>query len=215
MSVSIAPGAMSSSRTPKGASSVRSDSLSAETAALLARYDAKKGTGRSVEQDVMLQRTLPLAWRSAGIARRVTSIKPNRLVSNISRHSSMGADSTGRYGPSTPALLTSTRSCFGISMVSGLVTSRRLTSIVPLPAWLGRSLPAAGSRMLAMTSKPRCASSVAMARPMPRLAPVTRAVPSAFTVASVTESVREPIVQEEHWDRRVARLVRCGFRPDP
>jgi hypothetical protein len=37
--------------------------------------------------------------------------------------------------------------------------------------------PASGYRMVAIVAKPRSANSRAMARPMPRLAPVTRALP--------------------------------------
>src|SRR5439155_8463020 len=70
-------------------------------------------------------------------------------------------------------------------MEAGSSTSSRSTR---MPA---RSAPAFGSRMVATTSKPRRASSVATARPMPRLAPVTSATPSGRT--GLLEVALEPV----------------------
>ena len=75
-----------------------------------------------------------------------------------------------------PALLTRTRTSFGTSNVEGSVTSSRLTLSRP-SASASMPAPAAVSRMVATVSKPRLASSSAMARPIPRLAPVTNALP--------------------------------------
>ena len=75
-----------------------------------------------------------------------------------------------------PALFTRTRRSSGSSNVAGSVTSslavRRRPSVSD-----AMEAPASGSRMVATVSKPRSANSRAIARPMPRLAPVTNALP--------------------------------------
>jgi hypothetical protein len=123
---------------------------------------------------------LPVA-RNAGIARRVTSMSPNTFVSNIARHSSIGVRSNDGCGASTPALFTSTRNSDGIANPSASVTSSGSTRSDPpaAAASSARPSPARGSRMVATTSNPRAASSSAVARPIPRLAPVMSAVPCA------------------------------------
>ena len=69
MSVSIGPGMISSTRIPNCATSACSDSPIAVTAALLARYAPRNGTGASIDDDVTLQITPPPAARMSGIAR--------------------------------------------------------------------------------------------------------------------------------------------------
>src|SRR2546423_15061343 len=105
MSVSIGPGMISTTRIPNCATSDASDPPIAVTAAFVARYAAMNGTGARVDDDVMLQITPPPVERMSGIARLVTSMRPNTLVSNNVRHDSMGITSTGRLSLSTPALL--------------------------------------------------------------------------------------------------------------
>src|SRR2546421_2827716 len=141
----------------------------------------------------MLQITPPPAARTSGIARLVTSTSPNTLVSNMSRHSSRGVSSTGRCSRSTPALLTRTRRPSGSRTASGRVTSKAWTRSRPSASAASSDIPApaVGSRIVATTSKPRRASSSAIARPMPLLAPVTAAIPAGsmfppvLTAASV------------------------------
>src|SRR5262245_40523966 len=135
----------------------------------------------------MLQITRPPASWIRGIARRVTSTSPNTFVSNISRHSSSGVSSTGRCSRSTPALFTSTRRPSGRRIVSGRVTSSGSTRSRPASACASsaRPAPADTSRIVATTSKPRRASSSAIARPIPRLAPVTAAIPAGSMVSPV------------------------------
>jgi hypothetical protein len=85
--------------------------------------------------------------------------------------------SSGRLSPRR-LRLTSTRSPAGMSIVDSSFTSRRPTRIdAPLPASSTMPAPCSGSRIVARTSKPRRASSIATARPIPRPAPVTRATP--------------------------------------
>ena len=119
MSVSIGPGMISTTRMPNCATSACSDSPIALTAALLARYAPRNGTGASIDDDVTLQITPPPASRMIGIARLVTSTSPNTLVSKSVRHTSAGITSSGRLSLSTPALFTSTRSPSGSSIVAG------------------------------------------------------------------------------------------------
>src|SRR5262245_28856808 len=135
----------------------------------------------------MLQITPPPALRTSGIARRVTSTSPKTFVSNISRHSSSGVSSTGRCSRSTPAWLTSTRRPSGRRIVSARVTSSASTRSRPPRACAssGRPAPAWASRIVATTSNPRRASSSAIARPMPRLAPVTAAIPAGSMLPPV------------------------------
>src|SRR5665213_21757 len=119
-----------------------------------------------------------------GTACLVTSTRPNTLVANKRSHDSSGMCSSGRLSLSTPALFTSTRRPSGNEIDDGSVTSRRATWIRP-GAIPSRSLPSAGSRIVAMVSNPRAASSITTARPIPRLAPVTTAVP----LGSMSDSV--------------------------
>ena len=65
---------------------------------------------------------------------------------------------------------------------SGSVVVTHLDMDDPSPTRSAKSAPSSGLRMPATTSNPARARSMATARPMPRLAPVTRATPSAFTV---------------------------------
>src|SRR5437879_5478782 len=135
-----------------------------------------------------------------GIACFVTSTSPNTLVSKIARHASAGITSTGRLSLSTPALFTSTRSPAGRFIVDASFTSRRSTrSVVPSPASAERSAPTAGSRIVATTSNPRRASSIATARPIPRPAPVTSATPFASMFRQHTSAA---LVPSRHFDLR-------------
>src|SRR5438874_1658363 len=165
---------ISITRIPNCATSAASDSPIAVTAAFDARYVPRNGTGASVDDDVMLQITPPPAARMIGTARFVTSTSPNTLVANKRCHDSSGMCSTGRLSLSTPALLTSTRKPSGSAMLEGSVTSSRSTRIPDDPK---RSSPSVVFLIEATVSKPRAASSIATARPIPRLAPVTTAVP--------------------------------------
>ena len=96
MSVSIGPGMISTTRMPNGATSARNDSPIAVTAALLARYAPRNGTGASIDEHVTLQITPPPPARMIGTARLVTSTRPNTFVSKSLRHTSAGMTSSGR-----------------------------------------------------------------------------------------------------------------------
>ncbi len=144
MSVSIGPGMTSSTRMPNAATSACKDSPIAPTAALLARYVPRNGTGASTDDDVTLQITPPPASRMSGTARFVTSTRPKTLVSKSVRHASDGISSSGRFSLSTPALFTSRRSPRGRSIDPGSVTSRRATVMLPTASEAsasGRSAP--------------------------------------------------------------------------
>ena len=139
-----------------------------------------------MDEDETLHTTEGRLTRRTGMALMVTATRPSTLVSNTARQSSRRLCSTGRYSESTPALFTSTRRSSGNAKVAGSVTSIRATVSRPsVPAAVGASpTPSAGFRMVATVSNPRLASSTATARPMPRLAPVTSALPPTSIVNS-------------------------------
>ena len=119
--------------------------------------------------------TPPPLRRSSGITACVNAARPKTFVSKIRRHASIESCSSGRCSSSAPALFTRTRKPPGGSKSSSLVTSSK----TGCRAGQSRcsAAPSSIRRTPAKTSNPRFESSIATARPMPRLAPVTKALP--------------------------------------
>ena len=121
--------------------------------------------------------TRPDAARSAGSSACVTATCPTTLTSSWRRSSPRSSAST-TPPMAIPALLTSASrrspaASAAPSMESGSVTSRRMIRRRPEAA-APRRRPASSSRTPAMTSWPARSRARALARPMPREAPVIR-----------------------------------------
>ena len=121
----------------------------------------------------------PLAI-SAGSSAWVTCISPITLTSNIRRQSSLSASATGAAPKAPPASLTSTFSVPPTAAASAATDFSSVTSqttgVPPISA--ARASMRSARRAAQNTWKPASASILAVAAPMPLLAPVTTAVRS-------------------------------------
>jgi hypothetical protein len=109
---------------------------------------------------------------------------PSRSVATVSRQSASVISCSGCVGPATPALATTARTGPSASAPAAMFatdassrTSQASGTAVPpaFPAASTVSARLAGSRALAATVNPPAARATVIARPMPRLAPVTTA----------------------------------------
>ena len=121
---------------------------------------------------------------------------PSRSVVRHSRHAARVMSRIGTVGPATPALATTacTRPIRPTSSASAATERSSAASHASGTAlWPADSISptvavnVAGFRAVAATTKPSAASPTAMARPMPRLAPVTTA-----TRSLIGRSMRRP-----------------------
>ena len=123
----------------------------------------------------------PLAI-SAGSSARVTCISPITLTSYIRRQSSLSASATGPEPNAPPALLTRTSSEPPTAAASPVTESASVTSQVTARACppghdlRGEGLDPVRPAGRADDLEPRAASILAVAAPMPLLAPVTTAL---------------------------------------
>src|SRR2546430_1618330 len=168
----------------------------------------------------------------AGMNARNVRKTPSRSVATVSRQSSSVISCSGCVGPATPALATTARTGPSASAPAAIAatdassrTSQASGSAVPpaFPAASTVSARLAGSLALAATVNPPAASATAIARPMPRLAPVTTATglltPTSRLPAGPTGCVRgssaaippNPSHPATPWQER----AEPGRRPQP
>ena len=132
----------------------RSDSPIALTAALLARYAPRNGTGASIDDDVTLQITPPPAARMIGIA----------CLRHLDEPEHVGledrAPRVGRHHLEREVVALDAGVVHEHAQPVGQRDRRRVGHVEPLDAQLGprrlvgESAPSAGSRIVATTSKP-------------------------------------------------------------
>jgi hypothetical protein len=135
--------------------------------------------------------------RIAGSTVRVMVSSPNTLVVNCRSTSGPPRTSTGP-GRANPALLTSTSTPAPPVLASIFAQARRAepSSVTSMPtAWTfgvaaARLASSSSRRAAAKTRCPRCANRVAVARPMPELAPVTSTVSWPVMAGSSLERPR-------------------------
>src|SRR4051812_1670580 len=120
--------------------------------------------------------------RNTGSAAWVTRTTPKRLVSSCARNDSSVVCSTGALS-ACPALLTTTSSRPNVSSAAWTAASTAAPSVTSratvhtrLPKRSARPASCRGSRAVATTVSPASRTAVLMARPKPRLLPVTSQV---------------------------------------
>ncbi len=147
---------------------------------MLAEYDAMVADALRPVPELM-KTTWPPARRSAGISASVTATAPTTFTSNVARQSSTVESATGP-GKKMPALWTSTSSS-PIAAVAAAIASVSVTSSGSVVA-PSRSAVACNAGEGRPANSKVCvgARAVAMAAPIPRLAPVMSAVrmPAAY-----------------------------------
>src|SRR3954452_12053379 len=141
----------------------------------------------------------PFAARSAGSTACVTAAWPTTLTSSTWRRVSIGRPSIGPI-VALPALFTSASRRSGsvsgsAARSSALVTSSLMCRIRGFSA--ARASPSSGRRTPAMTSQPFAASAVAVARPMPRAAPVISTVDMRRTLRPELFEARHQLLGAE------------------
>src|SRR3954464_1108812 len=154
---------------------------------------------------------LPFAARSAGSAACVTAAWPTTLTSSWWRSASIGRPSIGPV-TATPALLTTAASRSGSAAGSAARSSALVTSSLTCRIRgfsTASASPSSGRRTPAMTSQPFPASAVAVARPMPRAAPVISTVDMRRTLRAQLFEARHQLLGAE----RLAHVrVGAGLR---
>ncbi len=171
MSESVRPGCTLETRTPFARSSSRRASAKARSANFDAAYTPPPGPAVNPDP-LLIGTTMPRAARSAGSASRVSSATAKTLVANTCSHTSRGVSAI-RVPCSTPALCTRTSSDPGSSGTSP--APRSPTNGAALGSSATSAATASAERPPTRTWWVRPSSS-AIARPMPRVAPVTSAV---------------------------------------
>jgi len=170
MSESVRPGCTLDTRTPFARSSSRRASAKARSANFDAAYTPPPGPEWNPEP-LLIGTTMPRAARSAGSANRVSSATANTFVAKTCSHTARGVSATV-VPCSTPAECTRTSSRSGSAGTSP--APRSPTNGAALGSSWTRASTASADRPPTSTwwVRPR---SAAIARPMPRVAPVTRA----------------------------------------
>src|SRR6187200_478635 len=164
--VSNTAGATELTMTPVVASSLARALVSAITAAFDAEYALRFGLPSLPAIDARLTiRPQPRSTMPGTTARHRWKV-PSTLTSKVRRHSSSDSSQSGRFGPTTPALLTRT------STVPTAATARSTCSVSATSTrW---SAPSARSRVT--TRRPSARSRSTQAAPRPLIPPVTTAV---------------------------------------
>src|SRR5260363_123106 len=190
MSVSTRPGWMEVTRTMPRSSSRRAW-VSARSAYFDAAYTPPLAGVRRNPDPELIMMTSPWLARSSGSTRRVRSATAMTLISNTRRHSSRGWEpiSPG-YVALTPALLIRT------SRWSSWETAVAVASSSVRSTTKGEALGSSDTTLSTASwwrpptmmwwSRP---SSSAMARPMPRVAPVTRTLLAPWLLCEISDVV--------------------------
>ncbi len=171
--VSVGPGYTVETRTPFPSSSARRPLASARSACLLAAYGALRGRA-AVPAPEFTSTTVPRASRRAGRACR-TSAAPAVTLRAKTRSQSASAVSSTRVEGEIPAAWTRASTRSGTSAARSPVSRSAARGVISAEASSSCARPSR-SRPTAITRQPSSASCRATSRPIPLVAPVTRAV---------------------------------------